>query len=344
MLKAESTRASFGVATAIANTRVNFGVLPGWTPITESQAIVDFITISQALVVADQSSISRAARILGVKQSAVSRRIQALEDELGVSLFERQSNGVRPTIAGQRFFERTRSAIHEIDLAVKNATSAGRGAEGMIRIGVLPSLLPGCLRDLLSEFRDAQPGVVFDFFDGPPRKLIARIMERRLDIAFVVSGTPTPGCDAEAFWSAGICVALPDRHPLAGCELIDWELLKDEHFVMGREATAAGFDGHATERIARIDGRLSLAMHDISQELVMQFVALGFGLSLLSDSSTAIPYPGVAFRPLAGEEDRVSYSAVWLPGNDNPALRRFLSLSRSKSAEQRQVSPPRLAD
>ena len=78
----------------------------------------------------------------------------------------------------------------------------------------------------------------------------------------------------------------------------------------------------------RVGGRLSLAMHDVSQDLVMQFVALGFGLSLLSDSSTAIPYPGVAFRPLADEDDRVSYSAVWLPGNDNPALRRFLSLAR----------------
>ena len=216
-----------------------------------SQAIVDFISVSQALVVADQSSFSRAARILGVKQSAVSRRIQALEDELGVSLFERQSNGVRLTIAGQHFIERTRAAFAEIDFAIKNAAAAGRGDEGVIRIGVLPSRLSGFLCDVLAEFRNAQPGVVFDFFDGPPRKLIARIMERRLDIAFIVSGTPTPGCDAEALWSSCIYVALPNRHPLTGCDAIDWELLKDERFVFGREAIAAGFDAFATERIAR---------------------------------------------------------------------------------------------
>ncbi|MGO9773344.1 MAG: LysR family transcriptional regulator [Roseiarcus sp.] len=294
-------------------------------------------------MVADQSSFSGAARILGVKQSAVSRRIQALEDELGVSLFERQSNGVRLTLAGQRFLERTRAAFAEIDYAIKNATAAGRGAEGVIRIGVLPSLLSGFLCDVLTKFREAQPGVILDFFDGPPKKLISRIMERRLDVAFLVAGTPTPGCDSEAFWSAGICVALPERHPLAGCDAIDWELLKEEHFVFGREATAAGLDGYATERIARIGNRLSLAMHDVSQDLVMQFVALGFGLSLLSDSSTAIPYPGVAFRPIAGEGHHISYSAIWLPGNDNPALRRFLSLSRSKSAEQRSSPLPKSA-
>ncbi len=291
-------------------------------------------------MVADYASFSQAARALGVKQSAVSRRIQALEDELGVSLFERQSNGVGPTIAGQRFLERTRAAFAEIDYAIKNAAAAGRGDEGVVRIGVLPSLVSVFLCDVLAEFREAQPGVILDFLEGSPEKLIARIMERRLDVGFVVSGMPTPGCDAEVLWSGGICVALPDRHPLGGCEVIGWEPLKDEHFVFGREAIAAGFDAYATERIARVGGRLSLSMHDASQELVMQLVALGFGVSLSSDVSTAIPYPGVAFRPLAGENDRVSYSAVWLPGNDNPALRRFLSLARSKSAEHLRASAP----
>ncbi len=279
-----------------------------------------------------------------MKQSAVSRRIQALEDALGVSLFERQTNGVRPTIAGQRFLERARSAFAEIDYAIKNAAAAGRGDEGAIRIGVLPSLLSDFLCDVLVEFRGAQPGVILNFFDGPPKELIARIMARQLDVAFIVSGTPTPGCDAEALWSTGVRVALSQRHPLAGCEAIDFELLKDERFVFGREANAAGLDDHAIERVAGIGGRLSSSTQDVSQDLVMQFVALGFGISLVSDLSTTIPYPGVAFRPLTGNDHHVSYSAAWLPGNDNPALRRFLSLIRSKSVGKRQASPPPVAD
>ena len=176
-----------------------------------------------------------------------------------MSLFERHASGVRLTVAGRKFLDNTRSAIHEIDLAVKNATVAGRGAEGVVRIGVLPSHLSNFLCDVLTEFREAQPEVVLDFFDGPPEKLIARIMERRLDVAFLVSGTPTPGCDTEALWSSGICVALPDGHPLAGCDAIGWELLKDEHFVFGREATAAEFDGHAAERMRR-NRRPSIAL------------------------------------------------------------------------------------
>ena len=299
---------------------------------------IDLVSVSQALVVADHASFSRAARILGVRQSAVSRRIRALEDELGVSLFERETNGVRVTIAGQRFFERASAAFAEIDHAVKNAAAAGRGAEGMIRIGVLPSEGPDFLCEVLCAFREAQPGVVFDYFDWPSRKLIAGVMERQIDVAFMVSGTPAPGCDSETFWSSEICIALPAKHPLAGCDAIDWELLKNEHFILGREATAAGFDNYVTEKIAKIRGRVSLATHDVSQDMVMRLVARGFGVSLVSGLGTEIPYPGVAFRPLGGKDDRVSYCAVWLPGNDNPALRRFLSLARSMSPER---SPPK---
>ena len=301
---------------------------------------INSVSIFQALLVADHLSFSRAAHVLGVRQSAVSRRVQALENELGVSLFERHASGVRLTVAGRNFLDDTRSAIHEINLAVKNAGAAGLGATGKITIGVLPSLLSDFLCEVLAEFRAAQPKVMLSFVERPPEQLIARIMARRLDLAFITSGTPAPGCDAETFWSAGIRVALPDRHPLVGCDAIDWKLLKDEHFVMGREATAVGFDGHASERIARIGGRLSLATHDVSQDLAMQFVALGLGLSLVSDVSSAIPYPGVAFRPLANEDHHVSYSAVWLPGNDNPALRRFLSLARAKSAARRETLLP----
>jgi DNA-binding transcriptional LysR family regulator len=120
--------------------------------------------------------------------------------------------------------------------------------------------------------------------------------------------------------------------------------MRDERFVFGREGNAAGLDDHAIEKVGGIGGRLSSSTQDVSQDVVMQFVALGFGLSLVSDLSTTIPYPGVAFRLIAGEGHHVSYSVVWLPGNDNPALRRFLSLSRSKSAERRETAAPQASD
>ena len=111
--------------------------------------MIDLVSVTQALLVAEHLSFSRAAQVLGVRQSAVSRRVRALEDKLGVSLFERDNTGVRITEAGRRFLERTRPALAEIDHAMKAAASAGRGAEGVIRIGILSSVSSGFLRNLL---------------------------------------------------------------------------------------------------------------------------------------------------------------------------------------------------
>lgn len=295
---------------------------------------IDLVSLCQALIVADQASFSGAANILGVRQSAVSRRIRALEDELGVSLFERQANGVRPTIAGRRFLERARVVFVELDNAAQAAMAAGRGVEGVIRIGVLPGTIPGNLGELLGDFRASHPRVAMEFFEGAAREQVGKIMERNLDVAFVVDGTAAYGCDVESFWTARIAVAMPDRHPLSGCKYIEWKFLKDEHFILGREAIGSGFGGLATERIAKLDGRMSSEAHDISQDAVMKLVALGFGLGIVGEGTASVHYPGIVFRPLPREESHLDYSAVWLPGNDNPALRRFLSLARSMTAER----------
>ncbi|MFZ3181201.1 MAG: LysR family transcriptional regulator [Methylocystis silviterrae] len=296
---------------------------------TRENKAIDFVSISQALLVADHASVSHAARVLGVRQSAVSRRVQALENELGVSLFERQLSGVRLTVAGKRFFDRTRAAFAEIDHAVANAMAAGRGAEGVIRIGILPSTINGCLSELLYNYRAAHPAVAMEYFECPAPDQIARIMDRHLDVAFLVDGTPAPGCDIERYWNAGVYVALPDQHPLAGCDIVDWDLLKDEHFILGREAIDAGLDRIAADHIAGFGGRMSLETHDISQDAVMKLVGMGFGLGLMNDANVSICYPDVTFRQLPHNDSHLGFCAVWLPGNDYPALRRFLSLART---------------
>src|SRR5262249_61373605 len=76
------------------------------------------ISVSQALLVGEYLSFRRVATVLGVRQSAVSRRVRELEDEIGVSLFERHHGGVRITNAGVRFLQKAGRAliplVHEL--------------------------------------------------------------------------------------------------------------------------------------------------------------------------------------------------------------------------------------
>jgi len=115
------------------------------------------ISVSQALLVGEYLSFRRVATVLGVRQSAVSRRVRELEDELGVSLFERHHAGVRITNAGVRFLQEARAALLQLDQAVKTATAAGSGTIGRISIGILSSIGTGYLRDLIEVYRSRTP-------------------------------------------------------------------------------------------------------------------------------------------------------------------------------------------
>jgi hypothetical protein len=59
----------------------------------------------------------------------------------------------------------------------------------------------------------------------------------------------------------------------------------------------------------------------------MQPIALSQGNGLASEATVATPFPKVVFRPIAGDDERLQYCDAWVPGNDNTALRRFLSLA-----------------
>ncbi|MFZ2102595.1 MAG: LysR family transcriptional regulator [Oricola sp.] len=108
----------------------------------------------------ETSSFNRTAERLGVTQSTVSSRVQALETALGSRLFERSRAGTRPTAAGQRFLDHARTLRHEYNLARRAVRSAGRFAESM-RIGIQHDLAATHIGDWISQFRKVLPQTAF---------------------------------------------------------------------------------------------------------------------------------------------------------------------------------------
>jgi DNA-binding transcriptional LysR family regulator len=72
----------------------------------------------------------------------------------------------------------------------------------------------------------------------------------------------------------------------------------------------------------------------------MHLVALGRGIGLTSEATIATPFPKVVFRPIAGEDALLQFCAVWSSQNDNPALRRFLSLAQTIAKEKSKRPSP----
>ena len=118
--------------------------------------------------------------------------MRALEDVLGVSLFERNPAGVRLTTAGARFFEQARDGLRQLDEAVKTAGAVGRGAIERLDIGILSSMAAGFLREVIRTYHAGHADVAMHILEGASREQVALVRESRLDVAFVLGAPDLP--------------------------------------------------------------------------------------------------------------------------------------------------------
>lgn len=288
--------------------------------------------------IAEAHGFRRAAEHLGIEQSALSRRIRNMEERLGTSLFERHRGGVRLTVAGQHFLDDVRIVLSQLDGALRAVKAAGRGGNGTLNVGVVASISSGYFNELLREYCSAHPAVRVRVFEGDHRTHIAAVVGRRLDLT-VLTGLvqPPANCDVEGLWEEPKLVALQSDHQRAGADVLTWTDISDEFFIVSQEVPGPEIHDFIVQRLARIGFSPSIEQQHVGREGLMALVGLGFGLTLTSGAEAGIAYPNVRYVPLKGET--LPFSAVWSPENDNPALRRFLSLARVLARRSRRDAP-----
>jgi DNA-binding transcriptional LysR family regulator len=260
--------------------------------------------------------------------------MRALEDALGVSLFERHRTGVRVTNAGDRFLREARAALLQLDHAVRAAAAAGTGSIGQVSIGIFSSIAAGYLRELIQLYCSQCPDVSVQILEGTSANNVAAVRNRQLDIAFITDFTDANGCETLPLWSERVFVVLPERHALRDREEIQWTDLRDERLIV-RQSCDPAFHDRLSSRLIGGSGRADLRKLNVSPRNTDKSRAIGLGVGVTSEATIATPLPSVVFRPIAGADEVLRFSAASLPQNDNPAFRRFLSLGRKMTAERR---------
>jgi DNA-binding transcriptional LysR family regulator len=105
--------------------------------------------------------------------------------------------------------------------------------------------------------------------------------------------------------------------------------LREETFIVSRDEPGPEIHEYLIRRLATLGFHPEVRRLAVCRESLIHLVSIGFGLTLTSESAVATPFRGIQFKPINGEEDTLPTVGVWLPGNDNPALRRFVSLARA---------------
>jgi DNA-binding transcriptional LysR family regulator len=287
----------------------------------------------QTLIVAEQGSFHKAASLLGVKTSTLSRRIHELEARIGVSLFQRHRHGVRPTDAGRIFFENIQRIESDLGSALVNARAAGRGEAGWLRVGLYLSLSAGPLRDALLAYAELCPDVQISIVDESRRSLMERLNSGALDIVIVNGQVRHGALDMLPLWTEDILVAVSNGHPLSKQDAVTWDDLRHERILLSNRDP--GPELH-NALIANLIGRGILPVilqTSADRDTVIGLVGLRRSVTLLYASSAGVAHPGVIYRKLRGRHRAppVRSIACWHARNDSPPLRQFLSLLRDES-------------
>jgi len=190
--------------------------------------------IKYFIEVAKREHVTEAADALHVAQSAVSRQIFNLEDELGVDLFIREGRTVRLTPIGRIFLEHMEQAINVIDDAkqvVEEYTDPERGA---IHVGFPSSLSTYILPTAISAFHEQYPNVKFQLHQGSYHDLTEAVIKGDINMA-LLGPLPTKykkKIKGTILFSENIIALLPTSHPLAEERSLKLNQLQNETFIL----------------------------------------------------------------------------------------------------------------
>ena len=142
--------------------------------------------ISSFLAIARAGSLTKAAKMMGISQPALSKQIDFLENELGCHLYVRGRHDFTLTFAGEIFGNEAEKLLNIVEIAVRRAQTIGKGLKGYLRIGFASTaVITGFLPNLVSAFRLLEPGYEVVMANKGTDRQVEQLKENSLDIAIL---------------------------------------------------------------------------------------------------------------------------------------------------------------
>ena len=162
------------------------------------------------LALVDTGHFGRAAAFCFVSQSALSSGIAELEQVLGVQLVDRTNRRVTVTSIGQRIAVQARLCLQDLDSLVELAQGAGEPLAGELRLGIIPTIAPFVLPEVLPKLRRKHPKLQLYLAEGQTDKIYRQLMDGDLDVILLALPWEMRGVETEELYRDGFCLAYRD--------------------------------------------------------------------------------------------------------------------------------------
>ena len=283
------------------------------------------------VAVAEELSFTRAAQRLHISQPPLSQQIQALEQELGTRLFDRDRRNVALTEPGRILLEQSRQILAKAEDARAHVRDAAAGFSGVLRLAYTISVtFHRALPQTLLRFGQCAPKVRMQLQEMYSEPQFTALRADQIDVGFV-RDEPRHESDARALRLdvidyESLLLAVPCGHALAGRDSVHFGELANEPFVsQPRELAATLYD-----RLVQLAGKAGF--HPLIRQQAQQIngllalVAAGIGLALVPASMRVVQLGGVSYVSLEDPDAYLLLAVASRKDNPSPVLAKFLEI------------------
>lgn len=279
---------------------------------------------------AENRSFSKAASKHFISQTAVTQQIQALEESLGVTLFDRSTRPIKVTPAGNLFLVDAKAILERVNYSINRVQEASVGFVGNLRIGYTKGYERSKLSNTLRAFHDKYPNVLISCYRCDTDTLATGLQNNEFDIIFTWDSTELSkdrSIAAHVIERSPLVVALYNSHPFSGRTFLKRSELRSEDILFmthSRDADSIG-DRHFYELYYKAGYKPNITFRSNDMESILMMVAAGEGISVLPGYVTEKldNADNIIFIPLVGDEENVEIIAAWINEEKNPVLLRF---------------------
>ncbi len=236
----------------------------------EALRCMDLSSLNEFVVLADVGNYLEAADQLFIAQSTLSRHIKAMEEELGVLLFDRNTRKIALSEFGKVFLPYAKQILSLEQQYQYELFNYKRKVQGTLSIGSIPSMSHYGITDALFAFQKTHPEYALNTIENDSDNLITMVLEGKIDLAFIRSSdvlhTLDPQLESYTYAVDSLAAIMPSSHPLSGRSSLSLKdlaqetllLLSGETFMFRLCVTACreagfipnvGFTGHRAENI-----------------------------------------------------------------------------------------------
>ena len=246
----------------------------------ELRQIRSFLSIAETL------HFGRTAELIHLSQPALSLQIRALEEEVGVRLFERNRRKTTLTAAGAAFRDEAAAALSQLEQAIRRARLAANGKLGLLRIGFVSTVGSELVADIVRQFRELNPEVEFSLRNILTAEQVQMLETGSLDIGFLrLPIGAHSALDVVTVHREPFVLVVPSSHKLAKRNRVRLREVAGEDFVMYERTYAPGFHDliFGMLRDARIVPNISQTAAELS--MLISLVDAHMGVAILPASA-----------------------------------------------------------